>query len=402
MKGAWSPLRHRSFAILWTAALVSNIGSWMHDLAAGWFMTTLNPSPSMVALVQAASTLPVCLLALPAGTLADAMDKRRLLLCVQWVMLLLAATLGLLVLAGRAGEWTLLAITFATGVCMAILAPTWQAIMPRLVPREDLAPAIALHAVGMNISRAIGPALAGVLIVAFGIAWPFLINALSFLALIGALLLWRDTSPARVATREPFLRQMQAGIAHARTNHALRNTLARSVLFYVFASCYWALLPLIARTQFDGGASLFGVLVGCIGVGAVAGALLLPKLRALWPLDRIVTLGALGTTLAIAGFALLRAPAAGMLAALLAGASWMASLSSLNLAAQLAVPDWVRARGMALYTAVFYGCLAAGSLAWGQVAARFGITATLLLAAAGVLLGLIPAPWLSVRAESGP
>jgi MFS family permease len=396
---AWSPLRHGSFAVLWFAALISNTGSWMHDLAAGWFMATLNPSPAMVALVQAATTLPVCLLALPAGTLADRMDKRRLLIIVQVAMMIIAAALGVLVLLGRAGTHTLLAATFALGVGTAIMSPTWQSIIPKLVDREHLQPAVALHAVGMNISRAIGPAIAGAIIIAFGVAWPFLINAVSFLAVIAALLWWRP-QPASLATAAPrvsFLASLGHGFLHAGENRALGNTLWRSVLFFVFGSCYWALLPLIAREQLHGGPGLFGVLVGCIGVGAVSGALLLPRWRARLGLDRTVVAGTVGTAIALAGFALLKVPALGMVAALIAGASWIASLSSLNVAAQLAVPDAMRARGMALYTSVFYGCLAVGSIFWGQVATHLGLTLALLLSGCGAVIGLLPAARLPVR-----
>ena len=197
-----------------------------------------------------------------------------------------------------------------------------------------------------------------------------------------------------------FSAAMLQGLDQARSNRALQNTLLRSVLFYVFGSAYWALLPLIAREQLSGGAQLFGVLVGCIGAGAVAGALFLPRLRARAGLDGVVVAGTIGTALAIAGYALLRIPVLGMLASLLAGASWLACLSSLNVAAQLAVPDWVRARGMALYTAVFYGCLAVGSLIWGQVASHTGLSAALLIAAAGALCGLAFAPSLPLAAKA--
>jgi predicted MFS family arabinose efflux permease len=361
-------------------------------------MTTLDATPYMVALVQAATTLPVCLLALPAGTLADRMDQRRLLLIVQVVMLVLATTLGFMVLAGAAGEITLLAITFGLGVCVAVISPTWQAVMPRLVAREDLQQAVALHAVGINISRAIGPAIAGAIVIAFGIAWPFLINALSFLAVIFALWSWRPAAaPPSRSSQEPFLTSLRAALHHVGDNIALRHTLWRSMLFYVFGSCYWALLPLIASQQLHGGPGLFGVLVGSIGVGAVGGVLWLPQLRARWGLDRVLNAGTLTTAVALAGFALLRLPALGIVAALLAGAAWLASLSSLNVAAQMAVPDWMRARGMALYTTVFYGCLALGSLLWGQIATHLSLTGTLLLAAGGAVLALIPARRLPLR-----
>lgn len=386
---AWSPLRHRSFALLWGAALVSNIGSWMHDLAAGWLMTTLTTSHAMVALVQTATSLPVFLLALPAGTLADRVDKRRLQIVVQALMLALAALLGTLVLGGGINSPLLLAFTLGMGACTAILSPSWQSIMPRLVPRSDLQGAVALHVVGMNIARSIGPALGGALIVALGLAWPFLVNAASFVAVILALLAWK---PAPEAPRKDdgvgYGKALMQGLDQARSNKALQHTLLRSVLFYFFASAYWALLPVVAREQMGGGAQLFGILVGCIGIGAVSGVFFLPRLRARGGLDGVVMVGTIGTAIAIAGYALLRMPALGMVASIIAGMSWLANFSSLNVAAQFAVSDAMRGRGMALFSAVFYGCLAFGSLFWGVVADHAGLTSALLLAAAGALAGL--------------
>lgn len=396
--GAWSPFQYPAFALLWTAALLSNTGSWMHDVAAGWLMTTLAPTPFMVAMVQAATTLPVFLLALPAGALADRMDQRRLLLLVQSCMLVLAAVLGALVLANAANTTVLLVITFALGVGTAVAVPTWQAILPQLVPRSHLAPAVALHSVGINLSRAIGPAVGGALIVALGIAWPFFVNALSFVAIIAALWRWQPAAAApRAAPTESFLASMRTGVAHAAGNPQLRNTLLRSAAFYIFGSAYWALLPLVAREHLGGDARIFGILVACIGIGAVTGALGLPKLRARMGLDGTLLVGTIGTALAMCGYALASAPWLGMLTSLVAGASWIASLSSLNVAAQLAVPDWVRARGMALYTSVFYGCLAAGSVTWGQVATHFGLAAALLMAATGATLALLLARWLPIQ-----
>jgi predicted MFS family arabinose efflux permease len=396
--GAWAPLRHRNFALLWGAALISNTGTWMHEMAGGWLMTTLDSTPYMVAMVQAANTLPVCLLALPAGTLADRMNRRQLLLLVQWAMLCFAALLGAIVLAGAAGEVSLLLITLGLGACTAVMSPTWQSIVPALVPRAELPQAVALHSVGINISRAIGPAIAGVIIATMGIAWPFLLNALSFVAVILALWYWHEGRGAPVMQHhEPFLAAMRTGVAQVRHNIALRHMLWRSVLFYLAGSCYWALLPLIARSQLRGGPELFGVLVGCIGVGAVAAALWLPKVRARWGLDAIQAAGTVATAIAMLAFALVRHPVLGMLAALLAGTAWLACLSTLNVAAQLAVSDALRARGMALYTAVLFGSLAVGSLIWGQVATYLHVGGALLLAAAMALLGLIPASRLPLR-----
>ncbi|MET0292765.1 MAG: MFS transporter [Steroidobacteraceae bacterium] len=388
--GAFSPFRHTAFSLLWVAMLLANIGGWMHDLAAGWLMTTLVPEPAWVAMVQAATTLPVCLLSIPAGTLADRFDRRKLLILARTIMVAVTLVLFAVVLAGKATPLFLLGMTFLMGVGTAVTSPAWQAVLPALVPRVELPPAVALHAVGMNIARAIGPALGGVLIIAAGIAWPFLFNAVSAIAILAALAWWKPPA-APVVNHEPFFTAMMASFTHVGQNLALRNALLRSVLFYVFGSCYWALLPLVAHDLLQGTARLYGLLVGAIGVGAVSGALILPPLRKRLGLGGTVVAGTLGTALAMTGYALLREPALGLLASLLAGISWLATLSSLNVAAQLAVPDTMRARGMALYTAVFYGCLALGSLGWGQVATHIGLVPTLLVASAGAVLALLPA-----------
>jgi predicted MFS family arabinose efflux permease len=395
--GAWAPLRHQQFAILWTAGLISSVGTWMHDLAAGWFMATLDPTPYMVALVQAAYTLPVCLLSIPAGTLADRMDKRQLLLLVQWIMLLLAALLGVMVLAGSAGEGTLLVVTLGIGGCVAVMSPTWQAIIPGLVPKQDLQQAVALHAVSMNISRAIGPAIAGLVIASFGIAWPFLLNAASFLAVIVALWMWQTSGSPRQGQPESYLASLRGAFSQVGTNQALRYTLLRSVLFFLFGSCYWALLPLVAHDHLRGDARLFGVLVGCIGAGAVATAFILPMLRTRWGIDKLLHVSTVATAATLTGYALLRIPVLGMLTSLLAGSAWLASLSSVIVSAQIAVPDALRGRGMAMFSAVFYGCLAVGSLLWGQVATHLNLAAALLLAAGGALAGLLLAARLPLR-----
>nr|ACN58767.1 protein of unknown function DUF894 [uncultured bacterium BLR8] len=388
---AYAPFRHRAFAVLWGATLLSNIGSWMHDVAAGWLMTTLAATPFMVALVQAATTAPVFLLALPAGALADLMDRRRLLIVVQSTMLVLAAILGVVVLRGAVTPALLLGFTLAIGCCTAVLSPTWQSILPKLVPRADFPPAVALHSVGINVSRAIGPALGGAIIVALGIAWPFFLNAVSFLAVIAALVWWKPPAdpppPAGTQPRpaENYWRAIGSGLAHVRSSFSLRATLARCLLFFFFGSAYWALLPLVAREHLHGGAPLYGLLVACIGVGAVSGALLLPKLRTSIGSDGVVLAGTVGTVLAMTAYALATAPLLGLIASLIAGASWIAALSTLNVAAQLALPDWVRARGMAMFSAVLYGSLAAGSVTWGQIANHAGLSTTLLIAAGGAL-----------------
>lgn len=386
---AWAPLGHSAFAVLWTATVVSNIGTWMHDVGASWLMTSLSPSPLMVALVQTATTLPIFLFALPAGALADVVDRRRLLLVGQGTMAVLAGLLALLVWLGRVDTVTLLVFTFLLGACAAFVAPAWQAIVPKLVPREALQPAIALNSVGINISRAIGPALAGFIIVGAGIAAPFALNTLSFVGVIAALLWWRPPASAKPALPPEALREaVVAGLRYARSSRPLKATLLRAFAFFVSGSAFWALLPLIVRTVLGGGATLYGVMLGSVGVGAVLGAVAMPALRGRLGTDRLVVVATLVAAVVMAVTAAVHSAVAGTVACLFFGAAWIAVLSSLNVSAQAALPDWVRARGLSVYLMVFFGAMSLGSALWGQVAALTSIPVALFAAAALLAAGV--------------
>lgn len=387
---SWAPFSQVAFVVLWSATVISNVGTWMHDVASGWLMTFLSPSPLMVALVQAATTAPVFLFALPAGALADLVDRRRLLITVMLLLALSTLALGLLVLFGLVNAWVLLIFTFLSGMGAAFVAPAWQAIVPQLVPRSQLQPAVALNSVGINISRAIGPALAGAIIASAGIAWPYLLNAFSFLVVIGALLWWRSAQSEEThLPAERFWSAVRAGLRYARASTPLRATLIRAVAFFLFASAYWALLPLVARQELQGGPELYGVMLGSVGIGAVAGALLLPKLKAHLNADQLVACGTVGTALVLVVFAFLRRPDAAVAASLIAGASWVAVLSSLNVSAQTALPNWVRARGLSIFITVFFGAMTLGSMIWGQTASMIGVPMTLLIAAGCAVLGAV-------------
>jgi MFS family permease len=386
---AWAPFAHTAFAVLWATTVVSNVGTWMHDVGAGWLMTELSPSPLMVAGVQAATTLPVFLFALLAGALADIIDRRRLLIMVNAGMAVAAALLAALVAAELMTPWLLLVFTFVLGTGAAFVAPAWQAIVPTLVPREALQPAIALNSMGINISRAIGPALAGALIVSAGLAMPFAMNAVSFIGIVLALLWWRP--PPRSATVLPPEHVGAAiigGLRYALNSRPFCHTLIRAAAFFLFASAYWAMLPLIARQVLGGGPTLYGVLLGSVGVGAVLGALVLPAIRRRFDADRVVAVGTAGTALSMVVFASVAEPVAAAAAAVLGGMSWIAVLSSLNVSAQTALPDWVRARGLSVFLTVFFGAMALGSLIWGQVAAVSAVPMALGIAAVGALATL--------------
>jgi MFS family permease len=386
---AWAPFGIGAFALLWSAMLISTTGTWIHDVGAGWLMTTLNPSPEVVTLVQAATTLPIFLFALPAGTLADRVDKRKLLVVVNLLMAAVIATLAWLVASDLMTPTLLVAITFLIGTGAAFSAPTWQAVVPELVPRSHLQPAVALNSMGINISRAIGPAIAGFLITGIGLAAPFVANAASQLLIVGALMLWRRPIPApRKLPPEPMGAAMLTGLRHAVHNGPLKATLIRAVGFFLFASAYWGLLPLIARGLPDGGAEIYGFLLGSVGTGAVGSALLIPKLRARLDTNRIAALGAGLTGVAMIAMSQWAIVATTIAAALLAGAGWIMMLTSLYLSAQTALADWVRARGLAIFMMVFFGSMAVGSATWGQVAKALSVYDALLLAGIGVLIAI--------------
>lgn len=387
---AFAPFRHRAFAVLWVATVVSNIGTWMNDVGNGWLMTTLDPTPSMVALVQAATTLPILLFALLAGAIADIVDRRRLLIVLNVALGLLAAGFSALVAGGLAGVGAVLAYAFLAGTAAAFMAPAWQAIVPRLVSRAELTDAVALNGMGINVSRAIGPALGGLLIVSLGIAAPYVVNAASFLGIIAALVFWKpEPGPARRLPAERVGGAIGAGLRYARRSAPLKATLVRSLAFFVCASAFWALLPLVVRQELGGDAGLYGILLGCVGAGAVGGAFLLPVLRRRLDANRLVAAGTLGIAAVMAVFALVPHPMAAGAAGMAAGLCWICVMANLNASGQTAVPDWVRARGLSLLLMVFAGSMAAGSMGWGYLADHIGIPATL-LAAAGLAVLLVP------------
>ena len=390
----WTALRYDVFRYLWLATVVSNVGSWMFNAASGWLMTSLDGSPLTVALVQVASSLPLFLFALPAGALADMIDKRPLILTLEVLTTLFSAVFALLVSLHLVTPASLLLFLLLVGTLGALETPAWQAIVPLLVGRQALSSAVAINSVGVNISRVLGPALTGVLILGGGIAAPFWLDAVSNLGVIGVIFWWRPPVRApRVLPAEPWAGAMRIGLRYVRNSPPLRATLARSVGFFLFASAYWALLPLVVRNQLQGGPTLYGNLLGAIGAGAIGGAFVLPKVRRAVGADGVVICGELGSAIALILFGLAQQVWLAVLACLLAGVSWIAVLASLNVSAQVALPEWVRARGLAVYVMVFFGTMTAGSALWGLVAARFDLMAAHCAAGVGALAAL----WLTRR-----
>src|ERR1700693_2218628 len=330
----WRPFRHATFTVLWITTVISSIGGWMYSAASGWLMTMLNPDPFVVSMGQGATTLPLFFFALPAGALADILDRRKFLLGVQVAVTAVSAMFAAIVWLGLVTPGNLLLFTFLTGVGGALTAPALQAIVPQLVPRQDLPPAVAANSVGFNASRAVGPALGGMLAARLGIASPFLLNAVSNLGLIVTLLWW--LTPYKANRRVPTERYgsaIRTGFRHARNNPPLRATLIRGAAILLFASAYWALLPLVAREQVAMGPDLYSFLLGAIGAGAVGGAFALPWLQAKLGPDRLVAAGSIGTAIAMVLFGLARDSATALSASVLAGVCWIAILSSLNVSA---------------------------------------------------------------------
>ena len=383
----WSPFRSRVFTVIWTATVVANIGSWMYNAAAGWLMTSLDTDALSVSLVQVASGLPMFLFAMPAGALADIVDKRRFMIVVETAITILSAIFAAMVWLHLVTPALLLLFMFLIGTGGALTASAWQSIVPLLVPRPELAPAVAANSIGINISRAVGPALGGVIIAGFGLAAPFWLNAVSNVGTIGALVWWR--SPQKRAGRLPaerFMSAIRTGFRYARHNPHLRATLMRAVGFFLFASAYWALLPLVARNQIAGGPELYGNLLGAIGAGAVAGAFVLPWAKAKIGADWMVKAGTIGTAIALALFGFARDPVTAVLASAVAGISWIAVVASLNVSAQVALSEWVRGRGLAMFGTVFFGAMTLGSAVWGEAGNIAGLPLTHYIAAALILM----------------
>jgi len=386
---ALAPLRHPAFRMLWLANLASNIGLFVQNTAAGWLMTSLDPSPMMVSLVQAASMLPVFLLALPAGALADIMDRRLFLIGAQLWMAGTALLLCILSGIDALGPWGLVALTFALGAGLAMTFPAWAATTPELVPRTDLVSAIALNGIGFNITRAIGPAIGGLTIAWFGMGAAFALNAACLMVMVAALFAWKRAPSSSRMPREHFLSAVRAGTRFVAATPAMHAAIIRAVVFFLFGSAVWGLLPLLVRDTLGLGPQSFGLLLGCMGVGAVAAGFLLPALRGRLDRSGMVLWASLIGALAMAILALLHHWSFAALGMMLYGVSWISAASTLQASAQMAAPAWVRARAIGIYQMCFFGALAAGSALSGWIAGQVGVTWAMFLFALGAAIGAV-------------
>ncbi len=387
-----SPLRQSLFRDRWLASLVSNLGSWMQDTAGTWLMAALTASPLFIALMQTAASLPALFLAFPAGAAADIVDRRRLLIFWQAWMLASVAILSVLTFAGMIPPWMLLALTFLLNIGSAMNNPAWQAVVPELVPREQLADAIALNSAGFNLARALGPALGGLLVAAFttariGAGVVFLLNSASFVSVIIVLVRWKRTPLFKSALpAERMYGSLRAGVRYTLHAPTLQATLARAFFFTIFASGIWALLAVVAQSDLHQGAMGYGILNGCLGIGAVVGAALLPRTRRRFSSSTIVQAAALAFAASLLILALARLIPLIVLALIAAGFAWTSITSTFNVVVQLSVPSWVQARALGIYQTVFWGGMAFGSALWGVIAEHHSASIALAIAATGMLL----------------
>ena len=389
---AWAPLGQVAFRWLWLGVLISNIGVWMQTVGAQWLLVDGPNAAALVSLVQVATTLPVMLLALPAGVLADSFDRRWLLFTVQAYFFVVGILLAVLTAVDRMPPVLLLALTFALGMGVAVQFPGWQSIIPELVPRSQLRAAARLDAVGVSVARAVGPVLAGLVIARFSVPLVFGLTAASVVFFAVALLVWRRPMGGPEG-RERFVPALRAGGRYVRHEPVVRRILLRAVLFTVPGAALWALLPVIANQHLGLGADGYGALFAALGAGAVVGALVLPPVASRLSTNALLGAASIIYAMALAMIVLIPSFAVAMAILVFAGLAWMAAGSTLNAELQLFLPVWVRARGLAVLLVTFFGSQAVGALIWGLVAERFGLQTALLLAAgvmlAGVLAGVV-------------
>ncbi len=389
LPAALAPLRHTLFRSLWLANVTVSLGVWMQSTTAGWMMTTLSPNALMVSLVQAATVLPIFLFVLPAGALADIVDRRFLLLGTQSWMLLAASVLTLMTWAGMTTAWSLLALIFALGVGIAMNAPAWGTVMAESVPRSDLVQAVALNGVGFNIARAVGPALAGFLLLIAGPQLTFGLNAVAYVTVIGVLAFWRRPHVAPSLPPEHLIGAMKSGLRFVRHTPQVQAAMWRAGLYFAPCAALWATLPLVVRNQLGLGAATFGLLLGLMGVGGVTAGLVLPNLRAKFRRGQIVFCASL---LSCAGMGLMAVsrhwlPAA--IAMVMFGLGWVTAASVAQASAQIAAPPWVRSRALSIYQLSFNLALVIGTFFWGWLGTEVGLPSTLMVAAiSGSVLAL--------------
>jgi len=397
-KSPLAPLRHQTYRTIWIASLASNFGGLIQAVGAAWMMTSLSSSENMIALVQASTSLPIMLFSLISGALADSFDRRRIMISAQFLMLVASVMLTVFAWLGWLSPWLLLFFTFMIGCGTALNNPSWQASVGEMVPREDLPAAVTLNSVGFNITRSVGPAIGGAIVAAAGAAAAFLVNSLSYFALIYALMQWKLPAPTSQLPREHLGAAISSGMRYVAMSPNIGKVLVRGFLFGLSASAILALMPVVARDLVQGGALTYGVMLGAFGLGAIGGALISARLREALSSEWIVRVAFLGFAFSSGMTAISTNAILTSLALTIAGACWVLALSLFNTIVQLSTPRWVVGRALSLYQTLTFGGIALGSWVWGALSEVHGVSFALQLSCLLMLFGVLVGYFLQMPA----
>ncbi|WP_312951265.1 MFS transporter [Agrobacterium sp.] len=397
-KSPLAPLRHQTYRTIWIASLASNFGGLIQAVGAAWMMTSLSSSENMIALVQASTSLPIMLFSLISGALADSFDRRRIMISAQFLMLVASVMLTVFAWLGWLSPWLLLFFTFMIGCGTALNNPSWQASVGEMVPREDLPAAVTLNSVGFNITRSVGPAIGGAIVAAAGAAAAFLVNSLSYFALIYALMQWKLPAPTSQLPREHLGAAISSGMRYVAMSPNIGKVLVRGFLFGLSASAILALMPVVARDLVQGGALTYGVMLGAFGLGAIGGALISARLREALSSEWIVRVAFLGFAFSSGMTAISANAILTSLALTIAGACWVLALSLFNTIVQLSTPRWVVGRALSLYQTLTFGGIALGSWVWGALSEIHGVSFALQLSCLLMLFGVLVGYFLQMPA----
>jgi MFS family permease len=381
--GTWSALEHSVFRNFWIFSFFAFMGASMQTVGAGWLMTQLDPSPAKVAQVQAVFSFAAFLFGLPAGVLADLADRRWVLLASLGSLMLIAGALGLVTLSGAITPNSLIALTFLFGAGAAVVSPAMQATTPDLVPRFQLPSALTLNGMNSSIARAVGPGLAGILLGLWGAGWMFMLNVLTFIGLFIVIIFWHNRQPMRLHEKKSFFPALREGVRFSIMQPSLRRLLFKTFLNFLMMSILLALIPAVVNSLLGGRPQTFGLLLACFGIGSVLGSLMLGRLYARFSRSRVIDFATASHALVLFIIGLSSSAYWSAFAMLIAGMSWTAIMTSVNIIWQLLLPAQLRARGLSINLMTIMGSLALGSLIWGGVAELYSLQTAFLFAAVG-------------------
>ncbi len=388
-RSPWGPLRNKLFLAIWIAATASNIGTWIQTIGEKWQMAELTKSPLLISLIETGSTLPMLALAMAAGAIADILDRRKLLIAAQAYMMLVAGALAGLTFTHRISPAVLLIMSLLLGIGAAVNAPTWSALIPEILPRRQIPAGVTLNSASYNVSRAVGPALGGFVVGWLGPGWAFALNAVSFMGTVMVLGSWKRRAASTDLPAERFTAAMKVGVRYVRNSRPLQVILLRALGFVWFAGIIFSLTPSLAIHQLSLGSSAFGLLMGCIGAGAVLATAFFAPMRARFSTNQLLAGSTLVFAAALSSIALFPKPVPVAIALFFCGVGWNSTLSTINTGIQLSVPPWVKARAFGTYITTWGGAMALGAAFWGAMAQRLGLLKTFGIAAAGMVIVLL-------------